>query len=87
MIRTIALLLLSVLLVLPQPSAALDLQGLYEQALTASRRGDFADALPLWDQVLHNNSDSVHILATDPPNSKIPVHQGGVVCTSQVILV
>ena len=52
MIRTIALLLLSVLLVLPQPSAALDLQGLYEQALTASRRGDFAEALPLWDQVL-----------------------------------
>ena len=43
-------LFLSFLLALP--AQALDLQGLYEQALTASRRGDFVEALPLWDRFL-----------------------------------
>ena len=43
-------LLLSLLLALP--AQALDLQGLYEQALTASRQGDFGQALPLWDRFL-----------------------------------
>ena len=33
-------------LVLALPAQALDLQGLYEQALTASRQGDFVEALP-----------------------------------------
>ena len=33
-------------LVLALPVQALDLQGLYEQALTASRQGDFVEALP-----------------------------------------
>ena len=63
MIRTLSLRLLSVLLVLPQPVAALDLQGLYEQALTASRRGDFAEALPLWDQVLLHSPDDAAALS------------------------
>ena len=34
------------------PAQALDLQGLYEHALTASRQGDFVEALPLWDRFL-----------------------------------
>ena len=42
--------------------AALDLQGLYEQALTASRRGDFAEAL-LWDQVLLQSPDDAAALS------------------------
>ena len=39
-------------LVLAMPVQAVDLQGLYEQALTASRQGDFVEALPLWDRFL-----------------------------------
>ena len=37
---------------LAMPVQAVDLQGLYEQALTASRQGDFVEALPLWDRFL-----------------------------------
>ena len=47
--RILALLLS---LVLALPAQAFDLQGLYEQALTASRQGDFVEALPLWDRFL-----------------------------------
>ena len=46
----ILVLLLSLVLALPEQ--AFDLQGLYEQALTASRQGDFVEALPLWDRFL-----------------------------------
>ena len=42
------LLVLLMSLLLALPVQALDLQGLYEQALTASRQGDFVEALPLW---------------------------------------
>ena len=48
----LVVLLLSLVLALPLPVQALDLQGLYEQALRASRQGDFMEALPLWDRFL-----------------------------------
>ena len=46
-------------LVLALPVQALDLQGLYEQALTASRQGDFVEALPLWDRFLEQAPEAV----------------------------
>ena len=64
-------------LVLALPVQALDLQGLYEQALTASRQGDFVEALPLWDRFLEqapedaaalSNRGNVRLaLCDDPP--------------------
>ena len=51
------LLVLLLSLVLALPVQALDLQGLYEQALTASRQGDFVEALPLWDLSLIHISE------------------------------
>ena len=45
-------------LVLAMPVQAVDLQGLYEQALTASRQGDFVEALPLWDRFLEQAPES-----------------------------
>ena len=47
--------ILAVSLIWPWPAIALDLQGLYEQALNASRSGDFVQALPLWDRVLEQS--------------------------------
>ena len=43
--------ILAVSLIWPWPAIALDLQGLYEQALNASRSGDFVQDLPLCDRV------------------------------------
>ena len=54
-------LLLSLVLVLPVQ--ALDLQGLYEQALTASRQGDFVEALPLWDRFLEKAPEDAAALS------------------------
>ena len=51
-------------LVLALPVQALDLQGLYEQALTASRQGDFVEALPLWDRFLEQAPEDAAALAT-----------------------
>ena len=54
-------------LVLALPVQALDLQGLYEQALTASRQGDFVEALPLWDRFLEQApEDAACLLYTSP---------------------
>ena len=62
-------------LVLALPVQALDLQGLYEQALTASRQGDFVEALPLWDSFLEqvpedaaalSNRGNVRLALGDP---------------------
>ena len=50
-------------LVLALPVQALDLQGLYEQALTASRQGDFVEALPLWDRFLEQAPDDAAALS------------------------
>ena len=50
-------------LVLAFPVQALDLQGLYEQALTASRQGDFVEALPLWDRFLEQAPDDAAALS------------------------
>ena len=47
--------ILALSLIWPWPAIALDLQGLYEQALSASRSGDFVQALPLWDRVLEQS--------------------------------
>ena len=47
--------ILAVSLIWPWPAIALDLQGLYQQALNASRSGDFVQALPLWDRVLEQS--------------------------------
>ena len=44
--------LLALVLVLQLALAATPLPQLFDQALTASRSGDFAGALPLWNQVL-----------------------------------
>ena len=55
-------LLLSLVLVLPVQ--ALDLQGLYEQALTASRQGDLVEALPLWDRFLEQAPEDAAALST-----------------------
>ncbi len=53
MIRIFVLLALVLQVAWPVAAwAALSSQQLYEQALTASRTGDFEQALPLWDQVL-----------------------------------
>ena len=57
----ILVLLLSLLLALPV--LALDLQGLYEQALTASRQGDFAEALPLWNSFLEQAPEDAAALS------------------------
>ena len=57
----LVVLLLSV--VLAMPVQALDLQGLYEQALTASRQGDFVEALPLWDRFLEEAPDDAAALS------------------------
>ena len=57
-------LVLVLVLVLVLPAQALDLQGLYEQALTASRQGDFVEALPLWDRFLEQAPDC--LLYTSP---------------------
>ena len=54
-------LLMSLLLALPVQ--ALDLQGLYEQALTASRQGDFVEALPLWDRFLEQAPEDAAALS------------------------
>ena len=54
-------LLMSLLLALPVQ--ALDLQGLYEQALTASRKGDFVEALPLWDRFLEQAPEDAAALS------------------------
>ena len=45
------------------PAQALDLQGLYEQALTASRQGDFVEALPLWDRFLEKAPEDAAALS------------------------
>ena len=50
-------------LVLALPVQALDLQGLYEQALTASRQGDFVEALPLWDRFLEQAPEDAAALS------------------------
>ena len=50
-------------LVLAMPVQALDLQGLYEQALTASRQGDFVEALPLWDRFLEQAPEDAAALS------------------------
>ena len=57
------LLVLLLSLVLALPVQALDLQGLYEQALTASRQGDFAEALPLWDRFLEQAPEDAAALS------------------------
>ena len=57
----ILVLLLS--LVLALPVHALDLQGLYEQALTASRQGDFVEALALWDRFLEQAPEDAAALS------------------------
>ena len=46
-----------------RPAQALDLQGLYEQALTASRQGDFGQALPLWDRFLEQAPEDAAALS------------------------
>ena len=71
MISTLLALLLGVQLLLPQ---------LFDQALSASREGRFAEALPLWNQVLEvapndaaawSNRDNV-LLALGEPRAAIP---------------
>ena len=57
------LLVLLLSLVLALPVQALDLQGLYEQALTASRQGDFVEALPLWDRFLEKAPEDAAALS------------------------
>ena len=57
------LLVLLLSLVLALPVQALDLQGLYEQALTASRQGDFVEALPLWDRFLEQAPEDAAALS------------------------
>ena len=53
MIRSLVLLALVLQVIWPvEALAAPSSQQLYERALTASRSGDFEQALPLWDQVL-----------------------------------
>ena len=59
--KRIVVFLLSLLLALPVQ--ALDLQGLYEQALTASRQGDFAEALPLWNSFLEQAPEDAAALS------------------------
>ena len=59
--KGIVVVFLSLLLALS--AQALDLQGLYEQALTASRQGDFAEALPLWDQFLEQAPEDAAALS------------------------
>ena len=49
-------------LVLALPVQALDLQGLYEQALTASRQG-IVEALPLWDRFLEQAPEDAAALS------------------------
>ena len=55
--------ILAVSLIWPWPAIALDLQGLYEQALNASRSGDFVQALPLWDRVLEQSPQDAAALS------------------------
>ena len=55
--------LLALSLIWPWPAIALDLQGLYEQALNASRSGDFVQALPLWDRVLEQSPQDAAALS------------------------
>ena len=50
-------------LVLSMPVQALDLQGFYEQALTASRQGNFVEALPLWDRYLEQAPEDAAALS------------------------
>ena len=76
MIRTVVLLVLLLQVLCPgRVWAAPGLQQLYEQALTASRSGDFEQALPLWDQVVNlepgdaaalSNRGNVRLALGDP---------------------
>ena len=52
MIRLLLVLTLLLQLLLPPSVLAESYRSLYDQALMASQSGDFARALPLWDQVL-----------------------------------
>ena len=54
---------LAVSLIWPWSALALDLQGIYEQALSASRSGDFVQALPLWDRVLEQSPQDAAALS------------------------
>ena len=67
--------LLALVLVLQLAVAATPLPQLFDQALTASRSGDFAGALPLWNQVLElapsdaaawSNRGNVQLALRDP---------------------
>ena len=67
--------LLALLLVLQLAVAATPLPQLFDQALSASRSGDFAGALPLWNQVLElapndaaawSNRGNVQLALGDP---------------------